>query len=41
MTLEECRKNGIRVYADNDGGLWYYGAEGKETVKEDGRNDIT
>lgn len=36
MTLEECRENDIQVYDDNDGGLWYYGEGGRETVKEDG-----
>ena len=37
MTVEECIENGIRVYPDNDGGLWYYGEHGKETVIEDGK----
>ena len=35
MTLEECREQGIPTYADNDGGLWYWGENGTiETVEE-------
>ena len=42
MTVEECDAKGIKTYADNDGGLWYYGEHGREKVIEDGtRNNST
>ena len=25
----------VQAYADNDGGLWYYGKDGKKVLKKD------
>lgn len=30
----ECLENGIEMYPDNDGGLWFFGKNGEERVLE-------
>lgn len=39
MTIEECKEKGIRVFPDNDGGLWHYSENGMERVRENENQD--
>ena len=41
MTLQQLKELNIPCYPDNDGGSWYWGENGAETVEEDEPNEQT